>query len=114
MTSEHELPALLALPAVPPEDGDPFIDALIEAARRNVDRPAAAIAVVPTQFFTAGGWCAPYDPDRASRPNPALPSGVEYELAVPRLACGCTETVLETGTHEPGCTVLDIPTEAAL
>lgn len=35
----------------------------------------------------AGGWCAPPEP----------------------LACGCPTGVLETGVHESGCPVLDIP-----
>lgn len=101
MTSLHELPALLALPTAPVDDDDPFISALIETARRNIAPPGAALAVVPVQLTAAGGWCAPYDPDYEP-PTPAPPK-------VPRLVCGCPEAMLETGRHEPGCTVLDIP-----
>jgi hypothetical protein len=70
--------------SVPPEEA--------ESASASVNEDGAGLTA-------AGGWCAPFDPDR----------GVEFDLAIPRLACGCPETVLETGTHEPGCTVLDIP-----
>lgn len=100
MTSLHELPALLTSPTVQADDGDPFIDTLIETARRNIARPGAAIAVVPVQLTAAVGWCAPHDPDYEP-PTPAPPK-------VPRLVCGCPEAMLEIGQHERGCTVLDI------
>lgn len=98
MTEVDQAPLLLD--AAPPVDpSDPFVATLIERAQRRLASPGAANATMV--LTAAGGWCAPYDPDYEP-PTPAPPK-------VSRLACGCPEAMLETGRHEPGCTVLDIP-----
>lgn len=117
MTSPHEMPVLLAPPVVPAGDSDQFIETLIETARRNIDRPATAIAVAPTQIVAAGGWCAPPPPEGSS-PELAYevlrPSVAEDVPALAeQLACGCSVDVLETGSHLPGCAVLNIPSEVS-
>jgi hypothetical protein len=96
--ASEALPILLATPSRPVDEADPFVAKLIEAARRNLANPAAVVATVPTQLVAAAGWCAPFDPNYVV-PPPSQPE-------VPKLACGCPETMLETGRHEPDCLVI--------
>jgi hypothetical protein len=107
---------------------DEFWDLVLEATwRHHMGEPVGALSVPPEEaasgvigepgtLCAAGGWCAPFDPDRAARVEASVKPEATADVIpdrpdalVPQLACGCPEAVLETGEHEPGCTVLDIP-----
>lgn len=105
---------------------DEFWDVVLEASwRHHMGEPVAEMAFPseeaasaevgePGVLRAAGGWCAPFDPDRVARGKasvePQVAAVVVDRPPVARLACGCPEAVLETGVHEPGCIVLDLPT----
>jgi hypothetical protein len=71
----------------------------------------------PGLLTAAGGWCAPFDPEYTPprRPTVEVPPPVEVQRPpeVPRLACGCPETMLDTGRHQPDCLVVGAAWAAA-
>ena len=114
MTELDQVPLLLDV-ATPTDASDPFVESLIELAQRNLDRAGAASASMV--LTAAGGWCAPHPPEGSApaQAHEILRPSVAEEAPAPTemLACGCSVDVLETGTHLPGCAVLNIPSEVS-
>lgn len=67
------------------EEPDSFVATLVDSARQNLSNPGEAASAV------------------------VLRAAGEPTLLPEQLDCGCSIEVLETGLHQPGCTVLDIP-----
>lgn len=104
---------------------DEFWDVVFEASwRHHMGEPVGEMAFPseeaasgqvgePGVLTAAGGWCAPFDPHRVpvARSVPRAEADsvgrAAPEPVVPQLACGCPESILETGQHEQGCLVLE-------